>query len=138
MNRQVDRQPLSIKSVVGGGFEDKSWTAAISDLQLELRETQRHVFDPFDVTVTFFIPGEVYEPKFSGVRISSFLEEFGSLVIQVALPKHPEGDARSGILDLVDKAVVRAEAWGKRKKRLSGPLTEAREAAESLRAARQE
>ncbi|WP_327240611.1 hypothetical protein OG243_37895 [Streptomyces sp. NBC_01318] len=126
--------PLVIKSVVGGGFEDKSWTSAISDLQIQLRGVQGVRTDPFGLTVTFFVPGEVYGPKFSGIRISTFLEEFRSLVVQVALPKHPESDARSEVLGLLDEAVRKAEKWGNRKKYLSGRLEEARGVADSLQA----
>ncbi len=126
--------PLAIKSVIGGGFEDKSWTSVISDFQRHLKGAQGGRTDPFGLTVTFFVPGEVYGPKFSGLRIGTFLEEFRSLVVQVALPKHPDSDARSEVLDLLDEAVLKAEAWGKRKKYLSGQLEEAREVAKSLRA----
>ncbi|UUU41677.1 hypothetical protein [Streptomyces sp. NBC_00162] len=124
---------LAIKSVVGGGFEDKSWTSAISHLQVQLRGSRSVNEDPFGLTVTFFVPGEVYGPKFSGIRIGTFLEEFRTLVVQVALPEHPEGDARSEALDLLDEAIRKAEAWGKRKKFLSGQLQEVREVAASLR-----
>lgn len=125
--------PLSVKSIVGGGFEDKRWTHAIDSLHGPLQEFVGISDIPFNLTVTYFVPGEVYGPKFSGIRIGSFLKDFQSLVVQVALPEHPESDARAELLDLLDQAIVRAEGWGKRKKVLTGSLVAARRAATHLR-----
>ncbi|MGV9318418.1 hypothetical protein [Streptomyces sp. NPDC003660] len=126
-------EPLTVRSVIGGGLEDRRWTSVIDSLQASLREVEASFDVPFNLTVTYFVPGEVYGPKFSGIRIGSFLEDFRSLVVQVALPRHPERDARTEVLDLLDQAVVRAESWGKRKKLLSGALAGAREVASRLR-----
>lgn len=136
-DRAANPPSLEIKSVVGGGLEDKRWTAAIDALQASLRDFGEPSSDPFGLTVTYFIPGEVYGPKFSGVRVGAFLEEFRSLVVQVALPEHPHSDASEELLDHLSAAVSKAEAWGKRKKRLSGQLTAARDAAAYLRAQQQ-
>lgn len=125
--------PLSLKSIIGGGAEDKRWTSALDSLRKVPQELGRPSDVPFNLTVTYFVPGEVYGPKFSGIRIGSFLEDFRSLVVQVALPRHPERDARAELLDLLDGAIVKAEGWGKRKKLLSGPLEAARRAASDLR-----
>lgn len=135
---RAGHRPLEIKSVVGGGLEDKKWTAALDRLNKTLDAIDGASSDPFGLTVTYFVPGEVYGPKFSGVRVGTFLEEFGSLVVQVALPEHPENDATEELLDLLNSAISRAEAWGKRKKRLSGQLEAAREAAAYLRIHHQE
>ncbi|MFE1881619.1 hypothetical protein [Streptomyces diastatochromogenes] len=124
--------PLVVKSVVGGGLEDKSWSSAISDLQIQLRGVRAVESDPFGLTVTFFVPGEVYAPKFSGLRIGSYLEDYRTLVVQVALPEHPDRDAKAELLALLGKAVERAEAWGRRKKLLSGPLAGSRGAIANL------
>ncbi|UIX34690.1 hypothetical protein [Streptomyces sp. GQFP] len=127
--------PLSLKSIIGGGIEDKRWTSVLDSLR-GVPELGRPSNVPFNLTVTYLVPGEVYVPKFSGIRIGSFLADFRSLVVQVALPRHPEKDAREELLDLLDEAIARAEAWGKRKKLLSGPLEEARRAAFELREVR--
>lgn len=124
---------LSVKSVIGGGLEDKRWSAAIDSLQASLQGVEGYLAVPFNLTVTYFVPGEVYGPNFSGVRIGSFLEEYRSLVVQVALPTHPERDARVEILDFLDVAIIRAEGWGKRKKLLAGSLDAARRTASHLR-----
>lgn len=125
--------PLSLKSIIGGGLEDKRWTSALDSLRGLPQKLGRSSDVPFNLTVTYFVPGETYGPKFSGIRIGSFLEDFRSLVVQVALPRHPERDARAELLDLLDEAIARAEGWGKRKKLLSGPLEAARRAASDLR-----
>ncbi|MFD7288673.1 hypothetical protein [Streptomyces sp. NPDC059863] len=125
--------PLSLKSIIGGGLEDKRWTSALDSLRGVSSGIGTPSDIPFSLTVTYFVPGETYGPKFSGIRVGSFLEEFRSLVVQVALPRHPEGDARAELLDLLDEAITRAEGWGKRKKLLSGPLEAARKAASDLR-----
>ncbi|MEU7012616.1 hypothetical protein [Streptomyces sp. NPDC046385] len=124
---------LSLKSIIGGGLEDKRWTSALDSLRGAPSGIDTPSDIPFNLTVTFFVPGETYGPKFSGVRVGSFLEEFRSLVVQVALPRHPEGDARAELLDLLDEAITRAEGWGERKKLLSGPLEAARRVASDLR-----
>ncbi|MEU2395024.1 hypothetical protein [Streptomyces sp. NPDC007369] len=133
MNETATPTPLMIKSVVGGGLEDKSWTTAIGDLQVRLRKLENGGDTPFGVTATFFIPGETYRPKFSGIRIGSFLEEFQSLVVQVALPEHPQSDAQVEVLALLDEVILKAEGWGKRKKRISGQLEAVRGVADYLR-----
>ncbi|MFG2720806.1 hypothetical protein ACGFW5_21275 [Streptomyces sp. NPDC048416] len=125
--------PLSLKSIIGGGLEDKRWTSALDSLRGTPSGIDTLSDIPFNLTVTFLVPGETYGPKFSGVRVGSFLEGFRSLVVQVALPRHPEGDARAELLDLLDEAITRAEGWGKRKKLLSGPLEAARRVASNLR-----
>ncbi|MEU3188993.1 hypothetical protein ABZ707_33045 [Streptomyces sp. NPDC006923] len=125
--------PLSLKSIIGGGLEDKRWTAALDSLREAAQKIGTPSDVPFNLTVTYFVPGEIYGPKFSGIRIGSFLEDFRSLVVQVALPRHPEADARAELLDLLDEAIPRAEGWGKWKKLLSGPLEAARRAASDLR-----
>ncbi|MBU2663737.1 hypothetical protein KOI35_09475 [Actinoplanes bogorensis] len=125
--------PLEVKSIVGGGLEDKRWTRAIESMHGPLTEFPGISDVPFNVTVTFLVPGEVWGPKFSGIRIGTFLGDYRSLVVQVALPAHPENDARAELLDLVDAAIARAEGWGRRKKLLDGGLAEARKAADRLR-----
>ncbi|MCF6525007.1 hypothetical protein [Streptomyces sp. JJ36] len=122
-----------MKSIIGGGFEDKQWTSALDSLHGSLQELREGANVPFNLTVTFFIPGEIYGPKFSGIRIGSFLEDHRSLIVQVALPRHPENDAREEFLDFLDSAIVKAEGWGKRKKLLSGPLEAARRTTSHLR-----
>ena len=131
MDARLD--PITFRSVIGGGHEDKRWTAALDALQAQLGDAGREHSVPFNLTVTYFIPAEVYGPKFSGSRVSTFLEEFTSLVIQVALPAHPEGDARTELLDLLDAAIAKAESWAKRKKLITRPLEEARRTSSFLR-----
>lgn len=114
--------PLSVKSIIGGGFEDKRWTVVLDSLQAPLRDLEGLSEAPFNVTVTYFVPGEVYGPKFSGIRIGSFLQDFRSLVVQVALPEHPERDPRAEVLDLLDQAISRAEGWGEAEKASLGSI----------------
>ncbi|GAA2519374.1 hypothetical protein [Winogradskya humida] len=124
--------PLTIMSIVGGGFEDKRWTRGIDDL---VRATRGDFgTDPFTLTVMFLVPAEVWVPPFSGLRLRSYSGETLSVEVQVALAEHPVGNARSELLDLLDKAVRRAEAWGRRTKRITGPLVEVRKSAAALRA----
>jgi hypothetical protein len=123
---------LSIKSVVGGGFEDKAWTSAIDNLQKTLQGLQGNDSAEFNLTVTYIIPGEVYSPKFSGIRVGSYLASHGTLVVQVALPEHPGSDARVEILEQLDKAIDRAEAWARKKKMLTGSFIGIRRVAARL------
>ncbi|MER7912818.1 hypothetical protein [Streptomyces sp. NPDC096068] len=125
--------PLSLKSIIGGGLEDKRWTSALDSLRGAPEELGRPSNVPFNLTVIYFVPGETYSPKFSGIRIGTFLKDFQSLTIQVALPRHPERDARAELLDLLDESIEKAEGWGKRKKLLFGPLEAARRVASDLR-----
>ncbi|GAA2535655.1 hypothetical protein [Winogradskya humida] len=125
--------PLTIRSIIGGGFEDKSWTKAIDALVSALQDMQGIDSGPFNVTVTYIVPGEVYAPKFSGLRVSTFLPEFNSLVIQVALNNSPEKNGMVELLDFLDKAVIKAESWGRKKKLVSSPMDEVRAAVAALK-----
>jgi hypothetical protein len=124
--------PLTIRSIIGGGVEDKRWTRAIDDLVPALRKDSGP--GPFTVTVTYLVPAEVWVPPFSGLRLHSYSGETLSVTVQVALAEHPVGNAHAELLDFLDMAVERAEAWGRRKKIATGPLAEVRESAAALRA----
>ncbi|GIG69307.1 hypothetical protein [Phytomonospora endophytica] len=125
---------FSITSIIGGGFEDKRWTSAINALQRALVHAAGDgPPDPFGLAVTFIVPGEVYAPRFAGMRTGRFLEEPQTLVVQVALPESPGDNAQIELLDFLDEAIERAEGWGARKKRLDSQMVEARSVAATLR-----
>ena len=130
MSASSQSSPLSVKCIAGGGgLGVKTWADAISNIERSLMSLREFEVTPFRLTVTFVIPGETYAPKFKGVRVNSYLEEYETLVIQVALPESPPADGpRAEVVRYLSLAVDKAEAWGKKKNLTTGPLSAIRSA----------
>jgi hypothetical protein len=128
-----ENQALSLGVVVDSTASDGVWDKAVSDLLLRTMAASIGVSSPMSVNVVFQIPGEWVAPEFSGVRTGRFSAAESVLMVQVAVPKEVDGDPKATLLDLLDMAIDRAEAYAKRKK-IAPALPELHDIAGRLRA----
>jgi hypothetical protein len=75
---------------------------------MELREG---VESPVSVNVVYQIPGQFLQPDFEGVRSGRFSRKEGRLLVQVALPATPTGDAYEEARARLTQAISLAEQF---------------------------
>jgi len=85
---------LALGVIVGGPGVSVQWSEAVTQLGRRVMELREGVEPPLSVNVVYQIPGQFLQPDFEGARSGRFSRKEGCLLVQVALPATPTGDAR--------------------------------------------
>lgn len=102
---------LAIGFVAGGPGSSREWIEALKSLGRQVMESRIGVESPLAVNVVFQVPGQFLQPDFQGVRSGQFSRKERRLIVQVALPPEPEGDAVREARDWLGRAVAAAEDY---------------------------
>jgi hypothetical protein len=113
---ESQKSALTIGLVLDSTASDGVWHKAVTDLLRRTIAVSAGSSSLMRVNVVYQIPGEWVAPTFAGVRTGRFNADKSLLVVQAAVPKEVDGDPKVTLLDLLDAAIDRAEAYAKRKK----------------------
>lgn len=102
---------LAVGIVAGGPGSSKEWIEALKLLGRQVMESREDVESPLAVNVVFQVPGQFLQPDFQGARSGQFSRKERRLLVQVALPLEPGGDAYRDARDRLAQAVVVAEEF---------------------------
>jgi len=102
---------LALGMVVGGPGASVQWSEAVQQLGRRVMELREGVDSPLSVNVVYQIPGQFLQPDFEGVRSGYFSRKEGCLLVQVALPATPAGDAYEEARARLTQAISVAEQF---------------------------
>lgn len=118
---------LSLGAIIGGTSASRAWEMAVKRLAMRVIDLREGVTSPLAVNVVYQIPGELVKPDFTGVRSGTFSRKNRQLLVQVALPTEPVGDADMEALTLLHEAVNVAEEFAQEEGLTGNRLVELRE-----------
>ncbi len=100
---------LAVGLVAGGPGSSREWIEAVKLLGRQVMQSRVDVESPLAVNVVFQVPGQFLQPDFEGARSGRFSRKERRLLVQVALPSEPDGDAYRDARDRLNQAVAVAE-----------------------------
>ncbi len=128
-----DLSALSISVVQGGDSErGRAWRAAALALLRRVKNARAGVTSPLDVLVTYYIPGPVSQPPWSGIRLGYHNRKDNLLLVQVALPDEDSDAPDAVVLEYLRQAIEVAEGWAVKRKKPYRELTAIRGIIERL------
>ncbi len=108
---------LSLGSVIGGRtLANSGWSEAIRALTREIAAHRDGVESDINVNVEFYVPGNLLQPEFEGLRTGAFRKSDTLIKVQVALPEQPPAVPRDHLLSLVREALDVVDQWASRRK----------------------
>ena len=102
---------LAVGVVAGGPGSSVEWTEAVKLLGRRVIELRDGVESALSVNVVYQIPGQFLQPDFEGARSGRFSRKEGRLLVQVALPAAPVGDAYEEARTQLAEAISLAEQF---------------------------
>jgi hypothetical protein len=102
---------LAVGVVAGGPGSSVEWTEAVKLLGRRVMELRDGVESVLSVNVVYQIPGQFLQPDFEGTRSGRFSRKEARLLVQVALPASPDGDAYEEARTRLRQAVSLAEQF---------------------------
>jgi hypothetical protein len=102
---------LAVGAVEGGPGSSVEWNEAVKRLGRRVTELRDSVESPLSVNIVYQIPGQFLQPDFDGARSGRFSRKESSLLVQVALPATPVGDAYEEVRSLLTEAISLAEQF---------------------------
>lgn len=102
---------LAVGVVAGGPGSSVEWMEAVKLLGRRVVELRDGVESPLSVNVVYQISGQFLQPDFEGARSGRFSRKDGRLLVQVALPAAPVGDAYEEARTWLAQAVSLAEQF---------------------------
>ena len=123
---------LAIGAIAGGPGTSRAWSDAVKALGRRVIDLREGLDSPLAVNVVFQIPGQFLEPDFEGVRTGQFSRKERRLLVQVALPSRPAGDAVEEVRRFLTWAIYAAEEFAQMEGLVAGELSSLRELVDRL------
>ena len=109
--------------VVGGTTVNPGkWEEAGKSLGRRVAAIRGGVESPLCVNVVYYVPGEVLNLDWEGVRTGSYDRRRNLLMVHATVPEVPPEDPQPFLMVRLHEAVTEAEAWARRK-RIAEELT---------------
>jgi hypothetical protein len=107
---------LLIGAVLGDSdTESMAWSHAIGTLSRKAEELSVGLSTPVRVNVVYHVNGRILPNEFEGLRTGRFDKPNALLVVQAAVPARMPDQPQKLLLELLEAAIVAAEAFAKRK-----------------------
>jgi hypothetical protein len=92
-----------------------AWSRAIGTLSQRVERLSAGLATSVRINVVYHVAGKVAPNEFDGVRTGRFDKAQSLLVVQAAVPKRVPEEPEALLVELLDAAVLAAEAWGRRR-----------------------
>jgi hypothetical protein len=115
--RREDAEPAILIGAVLGDSDAQSmaWSRAIGTLSQRVERLSAGLATSVRINVVYHVAGKLAPNEFDGVRTGRFDKAQSLLVVQAAVPKRAPEEPEALLVELLDAALLAAEAWGRRR-----------------------